>query len=68
MNIFRNRDDQRHLCGAFRDNGVVSYEGGRVAGFSLGQQQLVLDIAEQFLLYLPGKARSIRKAATTRPL
>jgi hypothetical protein len=54
-------DDQRHLCGAFRDNRVVPYEGICAAGFSPDHKQLVLDIAEQFLLYLPESARVIRK-------
>jgi hypothetical protein len=56
-----NRDDQRHVCGAFRDNRIVPYEGVCVSTFTPPQQQLVLDIAEQFLLYLPDSARSIRK-------
>jgi len=58
-----NRDDQRHLCGAFRDNRIVPYEGVVVSDFSAEQQQLILDIAEQFLLYLPESARQIRKDA-----
>ncbi|OCL03721.1 hypothetical protein AOQ84DRAFT_325487 [Glonium stellatum] len=57
-----NKDDQRHLCGAFRDNRIVPYEGVKVSEFTQQQQQLVLDIAEQFLLYLPESAREIRKA------
>jgi uncharacterized protein DUF3500 len=56
-----NHDDQRSLCGAFRDNRVVPYEGVCVASFSPDQKQLILDIAEQFLLYLPDTARAIRK-------
>lgn len=57
-----NRDDQRHLCGAFRDNRIVPYEGIRVSEFTPEQKDLVLDIAEQFLLYHPKKAREMRKA------
>ncbi|KAI9719487.1 MAG: hypothetical protein M1828_006194 [Chrysothrix sp. TS-e1954] len=57
-----NKDDQRHLCGAFRDNRVVPYEGVRVSLMSTQQQDIVLAIAEEFLLYLPDKAREIRKA------
>ena len=57
-----NQDDQRHLCGAFRDNRVVPYEGLCVSQLANKQQQLVLDIAEQFLLYLPDSARAIHKA------
>jgi hypothetical protein len=56
-----NPDDQRHLCGAFRDNRIVPYEGTCVASFTKEQKQLVLDIAEQFLLYLPDSARTFRK-------
>ncbi|TKA62403.1 hypothetical protein B0A49_11683 [Cryomyces minteri] len=55
-----NPDDQRHVCGAFRDNRVVPYEGICVAECSPQQQQLVLDIAYQFVLYLPTTARKLR--------
>jgi len=56
-----NQDDQRHLCGAFRDNRVVPAEGVRVAELDAHQQQILLDIAEEFLLYLPDSAREVRK-------
>lgn len=56
-----NQDDQRHLCGAFRDNRIVPYEGTKVADMSSDQQQLILDIVEQFVLYLPQQAREMRK-------
>jgi hypothetical protein len=56
-----NQDDQRHLCGAFRDNRIIPYEGVCVDSFDSEQKKLVLDIAEQFLLYLPDSARAIRK-------
>lgn len=56
-----NQDDQRHVCGAFRDNRIVPEEGVRVSELDTHQQQLVLDIAEEFLLYLPDTARDIRK-------
>ncbi|KAK5147525.1 hypothetical protein LTR04_000818 [Oleoguttula sp. CCFEE 6159] len=56
-----NKDDQRHLCGAFRDNRIVAYESVLVSDMTSEQQQLVMDISEQFLLYLPDSARSIRK-------
>jgi hypothetical protein len=56
-----NPADQRHLCGAFRDNRIVPYEGICAADFTPDQKQLVLDIAEQFLLYLPKSARVLRK-------
>lgn len=55
-----NQDDQRHLCGAFRDNRIVPLEGIKVSDFTPQQQQLVLEIAEQFTLYLPEKARKMR--------
>jgi hypothetical protein len=55
-----NQDDQRHLCGAFRDNRIVPYEGLCVADFTSHQQQLILDIVEQFTLYLPEQARKMR--------
>jgi hypothetical protein len=55
-----NQDDQRHVCGAFRDNRIVPEEGVRVSELDAHQQQLVLDIAEEFLLYLPDTAREIR--------
>lgn len=57
-----NKDDQRHLCGAFRDNRVVPYEGVKVSEMTSEQQQLVLDIAEQFLLYHPDQTRRLKKA------
>ncbi|KAK4619394.1 hypothetical protein CLAFUW4_10862 [Fulvia fulva] len=56
-----NQDDQRHLCGAFRDNRVVPYEGVKVSTMTSEQQDLVLEIAEEFLLYHPHKARQRRK-------
>ncbi|KPA38949.1 hypothetical protein FLAG1_08187 [Fusarium langsethiae] len=55
-----NHDDQRHLCGAYRDNRVVPYEGIVVSGMTDEQQRYVLDIANEFLLYLPATARQIR--------
>jgi len=54
-----NHDDQRHLCGAYRDNRIVPYEGITVAKMSSQQQQIVLGILEQYLLYLPAKSRQI---------
>ncbi|EME41718.1 hypothetical protein DOTSEDRAFT_90492 [Dothistroma septosporum NZE10] len=56
-----NQDDQRHLCGAFRDNRVVPCEGIVVSTLTPSQQNLILDIAEEFLLYHPHKARQRRK-------
>ncbi|KAK3498174.1 hypothetical protein B0T13DRAFT_252640 [Neurospora crassa] len=55
-----NHDDQRHLCGAYRDNRVVPYEGVSVAGFTEEQKRLVEEILAQYLLYLPAQAREIR--------
>ncbi|KAJ9139166.1 NAD(P)-binding protein [Pleurostoma richardsiae] len=55
-----NHDDQRHLCGAYRDNRVVPYEGILVSEMTLSQQELVLSICREYLLYLPERARQIR--------
>ena len=55
-----NKDDQRHLCGAYRDNRVVPYEGVLVSTFTTEQQEKVLAIAEQYLLYLPAKSRQLK--------
>ncbi|KAL1863065.1 hypothetical protein VTK73DRAFT_6490 [Phialemonium thermophilum] len=55
-----NHDDQRHLCGAYRDNRVVPYEGVVVADLGPEQQALVLGILEQYLLFLPQTARRMR--------
>ncbi|KAI0114079.1 hypothetical protein GGR51DRAFT_505446 [Nemania sp. FL0031] len=55
-----NHDDQRHLCGAYRDNRVVPYEGVVVSSLNAEQQALVVQILEQFLLYLPAQAREMR--------
>lgn len=55
-----NQDDQRHLCGAFRDNRIVPYEGISVNGLNEEQKRLILDIVEQFTLYLPQTARDLR--------
>jgi len=55
-----NRDDQRHLCGAFRDNRVVPYEGLVVSTMTPKQQDLASSIMEQYLLYLPEKSRLVK--------
>jgi hypothetical protein len=52
-----NHDDQRHLCGAFRDNRVVPYEGLLVAEMNHSSQDLVKQVLEEYLLYLPDRAR-----------
>lgn len=58
-----NMDDQRHVCGAYRDNAIVPYEGARVSTFTEAQQSLVWSILEQYLLYLPRQSRSMKLAA-----
>ncbi len=55
-----NHDDQRHLCGAYRDNRVVPYEGVVVGGLGEEQKELVRGILREYLLYLPEKAREVR--------
>lgn len=55
-----NHDDQRHLCGAYRDNRVVPYEGVLVSEMTQSQQDLVAEILDEYLLYLPSTARKIR--------
>ncbi|KAK9413624.1 hypothetical protein SUNI508_11833 [Seiridium unicorne] len=55
-----NHDDQRHLLGAYRDNRIVPYEGIVVGDFSSQQQDLVLSILEQYLLYLPAQSRKLK--------
>ncbi|KAH9902340.1 hypothetical protein F4778DRAFT_737276 [Xylariomycetidae sp. FL2044] len=56
-----NHDDQRHLCGAYRDNRVVPYEGVGVSeAFGTRQKDLLRGILEQYLLYLPARARELK--------
>ncbi|OAQ93766.1 hypothetical protein VFPFJ_02928 [Purpureocillium lilacinum] len=55
-----NHDDQRHLCGAFRDNRVVPYEGVCLAELDPSLQDLASDILAQYLLYLPARAQAMR--------
>lgn len=57
-----NRDDQRHVCGAYRDNRVVPYEGIQISTASLTphQHSLLYGIFEQYLLYLPRRARELK--------
>jgi hypothetical protein len=58
-----NKDDQRHLCGAYRDNREVPYEGVAVGEtFSAQQKEWLYGILEQYLLYLPARARELRLA------
>lgn len=57
-----NRDDQRHVCGAYRDNRVVPYEGINVGEtFNDSQRALLGRIFEQYLLYLPARARELKQ-------
>jgi hypothetical protein len=55
-----NRDDQRHLLGAYRDNRVVPYEGVLVADMPAAAQELVSAILDEYFLYLPKQAREMR--------
>ncbi|RSL46001.1 hypothetical protein CEP54_014037 [Fusarium duplospermum] len=55
-----NHDDQRHLCGAYRDNRIVPYEGILVGDMTPAQQDIILAISKEYLLYLPQKARQDR--------
>lgn len=55
-------DDQRHRCGAFRDNRIVPYEGVLASDLASEQQHLILDICNEFLLYHPTQARQLKLA------
>lgn len=55
-----NRNDQRHLCGAYRDNRIVPCEGITVSSMIPEQIKLVEDILPEFLRYLPTRARELR--------
>lgn len=55
-----NKDDQRHLCGAYRDNREVPYEGILASRFNEEQKKLMYGILDQYLLYLPAKSRAIK--------
>ncbi|RDA93869.1 hypothetical protein CP533_4532 [Ophiocordyceps camponoti-saundersi (nom. inval.)] len=52
-----NPDDQRHLCGAYRDNRLVPYEGVRLSDLGEEQQELAAAIIESHLIYLPEGSR-----------
>ncbi len=66
-----NHDDQRHLCGAYRDNRTVPYEGILVDEMTDEQKGVVIAICQEYLLYLPEKARQLRleqiRAGSARP-
>jgi hypothetical protein len=53
-------DDQRHRCGAFRDNRIVPYEGVPVSSFTRDQQHLLVEICHEFLLYHPTESRDLK--------
>ncbi|CAF3434106.1 unnamed protein product [Fusarium graminearum] len=55
-----NHDDQRHLCGAYRDNRIIPYEGTLVSDMDDVQKSIVEQIFEQYLIYLPEQAREMR--------
>ncbi|KAF2106950.1 hypothetical protein BDV96DRAFT_533177 [Lophiotrema nucula] len=55
-----NKDDQRHVCGAFRDNRIVPYEGVKVSSFTTDQKKLLLSILNEFFLYLPSGSRNLK--------
>lgn len=55
-----NHDDQRHLCGAYRDNRIVPYEGVVVSTLGQTQQDLVSNILYEYFLYLAQQARQLR--------
>ncbi|KAL4771501.1 hypothetical protein BDW60DRAFT_217345 [Aspergillus nidulans var. acristatus] len=57
-----NRDDQRHVCGAYRDNRIVPNEGVPVTLFTEDQKATLYEILNQYLLYLPTYARALRIA------
>lgn len=55
-----NRDDQRHLCGAYRDNRVVPYEGIKMTDMTSEQKSLVAAIIDEYFLYLPAQSRKMK--------
>ncbi|KAL2269963.1 hypothetical protein VTJ83DRAFT_2147 [Remersonia thermophila] len=61
-----NRDDQRHLCGAYRDNRVVPYEGLPVSAMTDPQRALVRAILREYLAYLPARSRDAHLADIER--
>ena len=52
--------DERHLAGAFQDNRVIPVEGIAVADMPAAAKDLVLAIAEQFVMPLPAGPRAAR--------
>ena len=55
-----NRDDQRHLCGAYRDNRIVPYEGILMTSMTSTQQSLIASIINEYFLYLPQSSRALK--------
>ncbi|CAK7215949.1 hypothetical protein SBRCBS47491_002665 [Sporothrix bragantina] len=55
-----NPADQRQQCGAFQDNRIVPYEGACLKGISDSQRDMILQLVEEFVLYLPDNARKHR--------
>ena len=55
-----NKDDQRHLCGAYRDNRVVPYEGITATAMTEDQRQILWSIIDEYLLYLPSQSRRMK--------
>jgi hypothetical protein len=52
--------DQLHQGGAFHDNRVIPYEGVSATRMSAKTQRDILDLAEEFLSYLPDGPRAAR--------
>jgi len=61
-------DDQRHLCGAFRDNRVVPYAGVCAANLGAPQQSQLLALVAEFLAYHPRRARAHKLQQVQRHL
>ncbi|KAK8100126.1 hypothetical protein PG999_010500 [Apiospora kogelbergensis] len=55
-----NHDDQRHLCGAYRDNRIVPYEGVLASEMSDAQRETLMGILAEYFLYLPETAMQMR--------
>ena len=49
--------DQRHLGGAFQDNRIVPFEGVPATEFSTAQRDRLVELVEQFVIYLPDGPR-----------
>lgn len=53
-------NDQRHLCGAYRDKRVVPYDRISVSNMTPEQRDCVIQIVSQYRLYLPKRAPDVR--------